>query len=566
MMKGGVVFTMPAAEIVRGCPSTSGDDYQLNVITLLKHAARTCPEREVLSRNLDGSIFRYNYGQAHERVKRLANALARLGIKPGDRVGALDWNTHRYLELYFGVSGIGAVLLQVNPRVSAADRAYVINHSEAKWLFVSDTLLPTVEPIAAELETVQGYVVLTDKKLGDVSTTVAPIYSYEDLLRDASAQYDWPMVDERSAHSACYTTGTTGKPKGVYYSHRCVYLHTLALATAHEITRKDTVMQTAPMFHAQGWGLFFAAALVGAKLVFPGRYTADNPGLLVDLLVSEKVSVTNGAPAIFMPMLEYIRRLDQKPDLRGLRMTSGATEPPLAMMKGYWDLCGAEILHGYGATETGPLATLNSLKPSLEGLSPDEKWELRKKQGLPITGIEVKVVGADGQEVPHDGKTVGEVWMRGPWITTSYYSDPRSEASFEQGYWRSGDAATIDENGYVKVTDRFKDLIKSGGEWISSIDMENAIMAHPAVLQAAVVGLPHPKWEERPLALVILREECKGQTTKEELLDFLKDKFARWQLPDDIAFVEAIPATSVGKFAKAAIREMYKDYYGKSSW
>ncbi|MDI6814283.1 MAG: AMP-binding protein, partial [Desulfitobacteriaceae bacterium] len=406
-------------------------------------------------------------------------------VKPGDRVGALDWNTHRYAELYYGVAGVGAILLQLNPRISFPERAYVINHGEAKLIFISDTLIPVIEPIAGELNTVQGYVILTDKPLSEIKTSLSPLYSYEELLKGAAAEYDWPMINEKSACTACYTSGTTGKPKGVYASHRCIYLHTTAIANAVGLSRNDVVMQIVPMFHAQGWGMFFAPPLVGAKLVFPGMYSAEKPASLVELLVSEKVTVTCGAPAIFMPMLEYIRKMEQKPDLRGLRMLSGATEPPLAMMKGYWELGGAEVIHAYGATETTPLVTANLLKPSLYGLPEEEKWELRRKQGIPVAGLDIKIVGADGIEVPADGQTVGELLIKGPWITRSYYNDPRTAESFtEDGYWRSGDAATIDASGYVKITDRFKDLIKSGGEWISSIDLENALMAHPAVLEA----------------------------------------------------------------------------------
>ncbi len=553
-----------AMEIVKGCPSTSGDDYQLNLITLLRHAARTYPEIEIVSKNLDGSLFRYDYARAYERVQRLANALEKLGIKPGDRIGALDWNTHRFFELFFGIGGMGAVLLQINPRISFEDRAYVINHSEAKWIVISDTLLPVIEYIAPQLKTVQGYIIVTDRNLSDISTGLSPVYSYEELLREASPTYKWPMMDERSACSACYTTGTTGKPKGVYYSHRCLYLHTLMISLLGKCSTEDVIMQITPMFHASGWGLFFGAVLVGAKLVLPGMYTLETAGQLIDLLISEKVTVTCGAPAIFMPMLEAIRKLDKKPDLTGLRMFSGATEPPISMMKGYWELGNAEVVHAYGATETTPLATGNVLKRSLLHLSEEERWELRKKQGLPVTGLDIIVVGPDGQEVPHDGKTVGEILIKGPWITTSYYNDPRSEVSFTDGYWRSGDAGTIDEFGYVKVTDRFKDLIKSGGEWISSIDLENAIMGHPAVLEAVVVGLPHPKWEERPLALAVLRPEYKAKTTKEDILESLKGKFAKWQLPDEVLFVDEIPKTSVGKFAKGTIREQYGDLYMKS--
>ncbi len=544
-----------------GCPSTSGDDYQLNLIAFLRHAANTYPEVEIVSKKHDGSLFRYNYQEAYQRVKKLANALVRLGVKPGDRVGVLDWNTHRYKELYFAISGIGAVLVQINPRISNEDRSYVINHSNVKLIFVDELLVPVIEPIAAELKNVEGYVVLTDNSLDDIKTGLKPLYSYEDLLSREEANYQWPELDEKSAYSACYTSGTTGKPKGVYYSHRNIYLHTMSLATAVSISHDDVVMQIVPMFHAQGWGVFFSAVMMGAKLVFPGRYSAEKPGPLVQLLIEEKVTVSCGAPAIFMPMLEHIKKLEVKPNLKGLRMLCGATEPPKAMMEGFRDLIGAEIVHVYGATETTPLVTINLLKPSLINIPEKEKWELRKKQGLPLVGIETLVVDSEGREVPRDGKTTGELLIKGPWVTKSYYNDTRSKEAFVNGYWRSGDAATIDENGYIKITDRFKDLVKSGGEWISSIDLENEIMAHPGVSEAAVVGLPHPKWEERPLALVVLREGSGEEVTRETIINFLSRRFAKWQLPDDVIFVKEIPKTSVGKFSKKRIREQYKGYF-----
>lgn len=551
------------SRIVKGCPSTSNDGYQLNTISFIKGAARSYPEVEVVSRQLDGSLFRYNYGKAYQRIQQLANALVKLGIKPGDRVAVVEWNTHRYWELYQAVSGIGAVLLQVNLRVSGEDRAYVINHSEACFLFVNETLLALVEPIADKLETVKGYAIITEKELGEVKTRLGPVHSYEDLLAAQMPEFNWPMVDETSAYSACYTTGTTGKPKAVYYSHRCVYLHTTMMALTLNMSNKDVLLQTVPMFHANGWGLFFAASMVGAKLVFPGMYTAETLNVLVDLMVSEQVTINEGAPAIFLPMLQYLRELPEKPHFNNLRMVSGATEPPLSMMKGFAEF-GAEIIHAYGATETTPLVTCNLNKTSLSNLSEEERWELRKCQGLPISGLDIKIVDESGVELPHDGKSVGEIMVRGPWITSSYYKDSRTKDCFSEGYWHTGDAGGIDENGYLKLSDRFKDLIKSGGEWISSIDLENCIMSHPAVAEAAVVGLEHPKWEERPLALVVLKHHSES-VAKEDILDFIAEKFAKWQLPDDVLFIANIPKTSVGKISKKNIRAEYGDYYMRAS-
>ncbi len=552
-----------AIETIKGFPATSNDAYPLNLITFLRHAARNYAEIEVVSRNLDGSLFRYGYGECYERVRKLAAALESLGVRPGDRIGALDWNTYRFNELYYAISGTGAVLLELNPRISPAERTYVINHSEARFIVVCESLLGTIEPIAQDLVHVDGYIVIGDQGTGAVQTTLSPHYDYEDLISQAPAHHQWPWIEETSACTACYTSGTTGRPKGVYNSHRALYLHTHVIAQALHMNHNDVLMQTVPMFHAQGWGMFICAPMLGAKLVLPGRYTMDDPASLVDLLVGEGVTVTCGAPAIFLPMLEAIRGMDPPPDLHGLRMISGATEPPLALMKGYWELGKARVIHAYGATETTPLVTVNHLKTSLQSMDEEEQWELRKKQGIVVPGLDLKIVDPHDEELPRDGKSVGEVLIRGPWVTAAYYNDERTSESFtDDGYWRSGDAGTIDENGYLKITDRFKDLIKSGGEWISSIDLENAIMAHPAVLEAAVIGVPHPKWEERPLALVVLREEAGDGISPNDILESLKPHFPKWQLPDDILFVDAIAKTSVGKFAKRVAREQYRDYFG----
>jgi len=550
--------------IIDGCSSTTGEDFQLNTISILRGAAITYPDVEVVSRKMDGGIFRYNYQQVFERVQKLANALERLGVKPGDRVGVMDWNTHRHFELYFAISGIGAVLLQMNLRLPPDDLSYVVNHSEARFIFVCESLIPMVEAIFDKVKTVEGYVVITDKRADEIKTRLNPLYMYEELLEKEKAHYDWPMVRESSAYSACYTSGTTGKPKGVYYSHRCIYLHTMTMAMIMSLSLRDVIIQAVPMFHAQGWGVWLAAPLVGAKLVLPGRFTMLTTNILVDLMVSEKVTFGCGAPSIMMPMLEYIRTLPEKPDFTGLRMVSGATEPPLSMMRGYWELGKAEIVHAYGATETTPLVTVNLFKPTLRGWSKEQEWENQKRQGLPVAGIEFKIVGTDGRQVPPDGQTVGELLLRGPWIASSYYNDSRTEECFVDGYWASGDVANIDKNGYIKITDRIKDVVKSGGEWISSIDMENSIMGHADVVEAVVIGVPHPKWEERPLALVILRKNAEGKVGKDDLLYFISDRFAKWQLPE-IVFVSEIPKTSVGKFDKKTIRKQYKDFFAEDS-
>lgn len=545
---------------ITGFPSTSMNEYQLNTTTFIRHAVRSYPEQEIVYRT-HGDFQRYTYRDAYERMMRAANVLEKLGVQPGDRVGVLDWNTHRHFELYFAIPGTGAVILQMNLRISADDLSYVVNHSEAKYVFVDESLLPVAEAIAPHAKTVRGWLVMTDKPMSEIHTSLSPVYHYETLLREAEPDYDWPMIDEHSAYSACYTSGTTGRPKGVYYSHRNIYLHTMEMAAYIGLNSDDCIACIVPMFHGQSWGLFYAGVMMGAKLIFPGRYMAEQPGLLVDLMIQEQVTVANGAPAIFLPMLHYIKTLDQKPDFSRARFLSGATEPPLSMMKEYKELTGAEIIHAYGATETTPLVCINyRLKPSLQRkLSEEEKWDLKRKQGLPVTGIDIKICDSEGNEVPRDGKSVGEIWVRGPWVTAQYYNSPGTEGQFHEGYWKSGDAGTMDENGYVKVVDRIKDVIKSGGEWISSIDLENTIMGHPNVVEACVVGLPHPKWQERPLALVV--PKAGQQVSEEEIYELLKDRFAKWQFPDKIIFVDQIPKTSVGKFNKKEIVKQYNDLY-----
>ncbi|MFF0826500.1 long-chain-fatty-acid--CoA ligase [Brevibacillus sp. NPDC003359] len=548
--------------MVKGSPSTSMDDYQLNTTTLIRHAVRNFPDQELLYRS-NHQLFRYTYKVAYKRMMRIANFLEnKLDVQPGDKIGVLDWNSERHFELYFAIPGIGATLLQLNLRISPDDLAYVTNHSEAKYIFVDKSLLSVAEAIAPSLQTVKGFIIMSDKPMSEIKTTLAPIYPFEEMIKDEPAEYDWPIIEESTAYSACYTSGTTGRPKGVYYSHRNMYLHTMAGAAYFGVDSHDCLLVIVPMFHGQSWGLVHVAVMMGAKIIFPGRFMAENTAPLVDLMIAENVTITGGSPAIFLPMLQYIRTLERKPDLSRARFLSGASEPPVSLMRGFKELTGAEIIHAYGATETTPLVAINyQINPTLRNkLTVEETWDLRRKQGLPITGVDFTLFDPDtGQEVPRDGKSVGEICIRGPWITGAYHLAPDNESGFRNGYWRSGDAGTIDQNGYVKIVDRIKDVIKSGGEWISSIDMENALMGHPEVLEAVVVGIPHAEWEERPLALVRMKD-CKV-IPREEFDHLLYEHFAKWQFPDQILFVEEIPKTSVGKFNKKEIVKQYKNLY-----
>jgi fatty-acyl-CoA synthase len=544
--------------IVQGFPSTMGDDYPLNTTTLIRHAARTHPSQEIVYRT--GDVWaRYSYAECFERIGRAAAALRALGVGPGDRVGVIDWNDRRFFELYYAIPGIGAVMVLLNQRLRADDLGFVVRHSQATLIAVDETLLPLAEEIAATVP-VGGWIVMSDRPRAELRTTLAPVHHYEEALAVSTPVTDWPMIDERAAYAACYTTGTTGQPKGVYYSHRAIYLHAMAIAAHLGITLDDCSMFIAPMFHAQSWGLPQAATLMANKIVLPGRYTVDDVSWMVDALIEEGVTVTNGAPAILMPMLRYLESLPVAPDLRRLRLLCGASEPPLSMMRGFQELTGAEIVHAYGATETTPLVTINRLKPQLKAsMSADESWSFRSKQGLPVAGVDVKILGPDDRALPHDGRSVGEICFRGPWVIVGYHELPDSAGRFADGYWRSGDVGTIDAHGYLKVTDRIKDVIKSGGEWISSIDMENALMGHAAVREAAVVGVAHPQWQERPLALVVLK--AGQEATPVQLKAHLGKFFAKWQLPDEVLFLDAIPKTSVGKIDKKAIRSTYGRHY-----
>ncbi|CAM4218041.1 long-chain-fatty-acid--CoA ligase [Bacillus manliponensis] len=548
--------------MVKGFPSTSMNDYQLNTTTFMRHAVRNFPNQEILYRNNDG-FQKYTYKDAYTRMMKIANFLEnKLGVHSGDRLGVLDWNSHRHFELYFAIPGIGATMLQMNLRIAVDDLSYIVNHGQAKYLFVDESLLPIAEALAPSLETVKGFIIMSNKPRKEIKTTLSPIYHFEEMIEEESDSYDWPMIDETTAYSASYTSGTTGKPKGVYYSHRNIYLHTMVEAAYFGVNSHDCLLVIVPMFHAQSWGLVHTSVMMGAKMIFPGRYVAEETSFLVDLISLENVTIAAGSPAIFLPMLHYIQTLETPPNLSKARFLSGSTEPPISLMKNFKELTGAEIVHAFGATETTPMVTINyHINPTLKGkLTKEEEWDIRRKQGLPVTGIDVKLCNPDtGEEVPRDGKTVGELRVRGPWITGSYYNAPETANHFHEGYWRSGDAGTIDENGYVKIVDRIKDVIKSGGEWISSIDMENILIGHPNILDAAVVGIPHPKWQERPLALVVTKD--KKEIAREELDSLLYATFAKWQLPDQILFVNEIPKTSVGKCNKKEIVKTYEKLY-----
>lgn len=530
--------------------------YPLLLHSILDRSNKLFPKKEVVSRDYSG-MHRYTYADYYGRVCRLANVLKQLGVKKGDRVATLAWNNHRHLELYFSVPCYGAVLHTLNLRLFSNQLEYVINHAEDTVIFVDQDLLPLLESIQDKIKTVKHFIIMTDKdELPE--TSLNPIYSYEELLAAEQDTYDFPEdLDEYSPASMCYTTATTGDPKGVVYSHRGLYLHSMCVGLADTLglSEQDILMPIVPMFHVNAWGLPFACAWFGSKQVLPGAQ--PNPQILCDLIANEKITLAAGVPTVWMGVLSAYRQ--QKFDFSSLRgLVCGGSAAPKSLIQAFDNEVGVPIMHAYGMTETTPLVLVS--KPKSYNLDwPAEKiHDIRAKQGLPVAGLEIKVVDKDGREVAWDGKQIGELLVRGSWIAKEYYKDPeRSQSAFANGWLHTSDLVTVDEEGYINIIDRTKDMIKSGGEWISSVDLENTIMSHPAVLEAASIAMPHEKWVERPIAYVVLHEEHRGKTTEEDILTFLKDKIAKWWIPDQIIFIDEIPKTSVGKFNKKALRHKY---------
>ncbi|GCD84764.1 long-chain fatty acid--CoA ligase (plasmid) [Parageobacillus thermoglucosidasius] len=527
------------------------NSFQLNLRTFLERSAQYFSENEIVSREADGSLFRYNYAQYYDRVQRLANALKSIGIKKGDKIASFAWNNHRHLELYFGIPCYGAVLHTVNIRYGEKEIVHTINHAEDKVVFLDKDLLPTMEAIAHQLPKVKAYVILDDTL---PETSLSPLFCYEDLLASVDPVFSFEEIDENAPATMCYTSATTGLPKGVVYSHRSIYLHssTLCHTDVTGISEHDNILPIVPMFHVNAWGIPYAAVATGAKLVLPGTHPKAEDFL--KLIDSEKITFAAGAVTVGIDMLNTLEK--QPYDISSLRLFMlGGQAIPKAVIEKYFYKYGVPIAQGYGATETSPLVSFLHFRRDQKELSDDEKIRIRSRQGMVIPGIEIKVVNEFGEQVPWDDNHMGEILIRGPWVATEYYNDERSKDSFVDGWWKSGDIATVNEHGMIRIVDRGKDVIKSGGEWISSVQLENELMAHPAVLEACVVAVPHEKWLERPLACVVLKKEQDGTIGKEELVDWLKQKFPKWWLPDQFIFVDEIPKNANGKFNKRLLRE-----------
>ncbi len=533
----------------------------LLISNLIVHADRHHHGTEIVSRRVEGDIHRTTWGQIAARARRVANALDSLHLSFGDRVGTLAWNGYRHLELYFGVSGSGRVLHTLNPRLHPEQLVWIVNHADDRALCFDMTFLPLVQAVHAKCPGVKHWIALCDADKLPADTGIPGLLSYEAWIGGAADTYTWPEFDENCASSMCYTSGTTGNPKGAVYSHRSTLLHAYgaALPDALGCSARDSILPVVPMFHVNAWGLPYSAAAVGCKLVFPGP--ALDGKSVYELIEGEQVTMAAGVPTVWQMLLGHMQAGGLKFSTLKRTVIGGSACPP-AMIAAFNDTYGVEVLHAWGMTEMSPLGTVCTLKNAQVALPADEKMKVRLKQGRSVFGVDMKIVNELGEEQPWDGKAYGDLLVRGPWIIASYFKgeggDPLQYDAAGRGWFPTGDVATIDADGFMQITDRSKDVIKSGGEWISSIDVENIAMAHPAVAMAACIGMKHPKWDERPIVVVVKKPGA--EVTREQLLAFYEGKIAKWQVPDDVVFVDAIPLGATGKMQKMTLRQQLAGY------
>ena len=528
----------------------------LLISSIIEFAARHCPHSEIVSRRVEGDMHRYTYRDCRQRVLRLANVLKSLGVQMGDRVATLAWNGYRHLEAYYAVSGSGAVLHTINPRLHPEQLAYICNHAEDQYLLFDLTFLPLVEAIAPHCKTIRGFILMADADRMPAQTGIPNLLCYESLLAAASEDYTWPVFNENSAATLCYTSGTAGNPKGALYSHRSTLLHAYASAmpNALNVSSHDTVMPVVPMFHVNAWGLPYSVPLSGAKMVFPGA--ALDGKSVYELFEAERVTFSAGVPTVWLGLLNYAAQHGLKFSTFRRTVIGGSACPP-AMMNSLIDDYGVEVIHGWGMTEMSPLGTTGGLMCKHMELPKEQQRKILQKQGHAIFGVDMKIVDPEGKELPWDGVSAGDLLVRGPWIISRYYKDEGGDV-LRDGWFPTGDVGTIDADGYLQITDRSKDVIKSGGEWIGTIDLENVAVAHPAVMQAACIGVFHPKWDERPLLVVVKRPG--HELSREELLDWYDGKVAKWWLPDDVVFLDELPVGATGKIQKNKLRDKFRDY------
>ncbi len=536
----------------------------LLISTLVDYAARQHGGREIVSRDADGAIHRSTYVEVAMRAKRLANALDALGLRPGDRVATLAWNTYRHLELYYGVASSGRVLHTVNPRLFPVQWQYIIHHAEDAYVFFDPVFAPLIEELAPRLSHVLGWVSLSDRA-GAPEVKVENLLVYEELIAAASPEYEWPVLDENAASTLCYTSGTTGNPKGVLYSHRSTVLHAFAACAVDGLglSGRDSFLVVVPLFHANAWSVPFSGAMCGMKLVLPGSRL--DPESLFTLMTEEGCTKSGGVPTVWLNFLTWIEANRDRLDLTRLKLKTvlcGGSAPPRAIIEKFHDLLGVFLLHAWGLTETSPIVTTGAPLWKHEGASRAELVDMQVRQGRQVCGVELKLAGRDGKALPHDGVSVGELKVRGNWVVSGYFKGEGGNVLDEDGWFGTGDVATIDADGYVQLTDRLKDVIKSGGEWISSIEIENLAMSHPDVFEAAVIAVEHPVWQERPLLIVHPRE---GKApAKEAILAFLAERLPKWQMPDDVAFVDGLPHTATGKLLKTDLRRRFHGHLAVS--